>query len=82
MMTFNRKFLPAIACLIALMGLSACSETRYAAHVAKQFPMPGDRAAQTKGTFKVGNAYNIQGKRYYPAETYNLTESSVVLPLL
>lgn len=68
-----KKIAPLMLCVAALM-LSACSETQYAAHVAKHIPMPQDAQARSVGTFKVGNAYNIQGKRYNPTETYNMTE--------
>ena len=60
--------------LIGIIGLSACSEARYAAHVAKKIPMPQDAPSKSVGTFKVGSSYKIKGKRYYPAETYNFTE--------
>ena len=58
--------------------LGACSEARYAAHVVKQIPMPGDQNnSRSQGMFKVGNAYTIKGKRYYPSETYNHTEVGI-----
>jgi len=62
--------------VIMALGLSACSETRYAAHVAKQIPLPGD-TPQTTGYFKVGNSYTIKGRRYYPRESYNLVETGM-----
>ncbi len=64
-----------LACLLCVFVLSACSETRYAAHVAKQIPMRQDQTAKTAGTFKVGNPYKILGRRYQPSETYNHTET-------
>ena len=69
-----QKIIPVLACVIAVLSLSACSETRYAAHLAKQIPMGQDKAANSKGSFKVGSSYKIQGRRYYPTETYNHTE--------
>ena len=71
------KIIPVLACLASLSLLSACSEARYAAHVAKQIPMPGDSSQKSKGSFKVGSSYRIQGKRYYPKESYTLTETGV-----
>lgn len=70
-----QKFTTTLSCLIICMGLAGCSETQYAAHVAKQIPMPQDRSSKSVGTFKVGSSYKIQGKRYYPSETYNHTET-------
>lgn len=70
-MTFRKDFTLAIS-VVSIGLLSACSETRYAAHVVKQIPFPGE--SDNVGHFKVGNAYKIQGKRYYPSETYNHTE--------
>lgn len=68
------KIITLVLCFASLGMLSACSEARYAAHLAKQIPMPGD-PTPSQGTFKVGSSYNIQGKRYYPKESYSLTET-------
>ncbi len=63
--------------LIAVLAImvTGCTETKYVAHVAKKIPMPQDTVSKNKGYFKVGSSYKIKGKRYYPAETYNLTET-------
>lgn len=58
------------------MMLSACTEARYAAHLAKQIPMPGD-TPQSQGTFKVGNPYRIQGKQYFPRESYSYDQTGI-----
>ena len=60
---------------LSLVIVSACSQTQYAAHVAKQVVLPQDTPSRSKGYFKVGSSYKIKGRRYYPAETYNLTET-------
>ena len=65
---------------LSLIILSACSQTKYVAHVAKKIPMPQDIvpeniASTSVGHFKVGSSYVIKGKRYYPTETYNFTET-------
>lgn len=72
-----KKITSALACLVVLLTVSACSETRYAAHLAKNISMPQDKVTRSKGYFKVGSSYKIQGKRYYPSETYNHTETGV-----
>ncbi len=74
-MTFN-KIATLALCVASLTFLSACSETRYAAHVVKQIPFPGERS-KSVGTFKVGTSYKIKGKRYTPTESYNYTETGV-----
>ncbi len=70
------KNLVKISLLSLFLFLGACSEARYAAHVVKQIPLPGDREEPT-GYFKVGNGYTIKGRRYYPKETYNYTQTGV-----
>ncbi|MEM6781379.1 MAG: septal ring lytic transglycosylase RlpA family protein [Pseudomonadota bacterium] len=65
-----------IVLILALLPLSACSEARYAAHLAKQVTLPTD-TAESKGTFKVGNPYRIKGKRYFPQESYDHSETGI-----
>lgn len=59
--------------------LSACSETQYAAHLAKNM---GDKPAGSnypvaEGNFKIGNPYNIDGQTYHPRESYNHVETGI-----
>ena len=54
--------------------LSGCSRTEYVAHVAKQIVLPQDAPSKSVGYFKVGSSYKIKGRRYYPTETYDMTE--------
>lgn len=61
---------------LAMLGLAACSETQYAAHLAKQVTLPSD-TPKAVGRFKVGSSYKIQGKRYYPKETYENVETGI-----
>lgn len=74
-MTLNRFFSIAL-CVASLSLLAACSETQYAAHLAKQIHLPGD-TPKSQGTFKVGSSYTIKGQRYYPKESYTLTETGI-----
>ena len=71
-----KKVISLVFCLSMVVFLSACSETRYAAHVVKQIPLPGD-PPESVGSFKVGNPYNIKGRNYYPRETYNHSETGI-----
>ncbi len=70
-----KKITVMLSCMVIAFGLSACSQARYATHVVKQIPLPQDPPPKSKGYFKVGSSYKIKGKRYYPAESYNLTET-------
>ncbi|MCI5059450.1 MAG: septal ring lytic transglycosylase RlpA family protein [Alphaproteobacteria bacterium] len=71
-----RKITSILFVMLAVGFLGACSETRYAAHVVKQIPLPGEQSrSKTQGSFKVGSAYTIKGKRYYPSEAYNHSET-------
>jgi len=54
--------------------LASCTETQYVAHVAKQVALPND-APKSIGYFKVGKPYTIKGRRYYPKERYNFTQT-------
>lgn len=62
-----------LAPILLAVSLSACTETQLVAHVAKKIPMPNDQQ-KAVGHFKVGSSYKIKGRRYYPKETYSLTE--------
>lgn len=62
--------------IAAVFALGACSETRYAAHLAKQLSLPTD-TPESKGTFKVGTPYKINGRRYYPQESYSYSETGI-----
>ncbi len=53
--------------------LSGCAQVELASHLGKQVAPP----PQTQGTFKVGNPYKIEGQRYFPKESYDLTETGI-----
>lgn len=72
----SRKIFFLALCVMTTSFLSACSETRYAAHVIKQIPMPGERS-KSVGYFKVGAPYTIKGQRYKPVETYEYIETGM-----
>lgn len=56
-----------------MLCLSACTELQYASHLTKQALPP----SKSEGTFKVGSSYKIDGKRYYPKESYDLVETGI-----
>lgn len=72
----SRKIILLTVCFITMGFLTACSETRYAAHVVKQIPMPGERS-KSVGYFKVGAPYTIKGRRYKPVESYDYIETGM-----
>jgi rare lipoprotein A len=74
-MTFNKSLFLTLG-LLTTVFISGCSEARYAAHVVKQIPFPGDPGKHV-GYFKVGSSYKIKGRRYQPKETYNYTETGI-----
>ncbi|MBI4969471.1 MAG: septal ring lytic transglycosylase RlpA family protein [Rhodospirillales bacterium] len=58
------------------LGLSACAESKLVIHAAKQLP-DASPAAKPSTTYKVGNAYQINGVWYYPAEDYDYDETGI-----
>ena len=62
---------------LCFTGLTSCSEAQYASHVMKQIPLPQDKSGKHKGYYKVGSSYTIKGKRYYPKERYNFSQTGI-----
>lgn len=56
--------------------LAGCTEAELVSHVVKSTISPSS-STQHVGYFKVGNPYKIQGKRYYPKESYDLVETGI-----
>lgn len=75
-MLYSRFLSMSAFLLSATILLSACTETRYVAHLAKQVPLPTD-TPKTAGYFKVGNPYHIKGRKYYPQESYDHVETGI-----
>jgi rare lipoprotein A len=66
----------ALLLVFSFLFLGSCSQSRYVAHVVKQIPMPNDTPNKI-GHFKIGKPYTIKGERYFPKESYTLTETGV-----
>lgn len=66
------KHIPIFLCVFLI---SACAETQFAAHVAKN--LPGEQPKQQEGNFKVGTPYKVDGQWYTPQETYKFTETGI-----
>lgn len=70
----NRFFLMAVL----MLGLSACTETQFFSHVAKEAPYTaGVEPRPSQGSFKVGKPYYAEGQRYTPQETYTYEETGI-----
>ncbi|MBT5299574.1 MAG: septal ring lytic transglycosylase RlpA family protein [Rhodospirillaceae bacterium] len=61
---------------LAVLGLSACSETQLAIHSAKRVVGAVDQQKPAPG-YKVGNSYQISGTWYYPKEDYGYDETGI-----
>jgi rare lipoprotein A len=61
---------------LAALGLaiSGCAEGTLAVNTAKKLSPP---EATSRGVYKVGNPYQIDGVWYYPAEDYNYDETGI-----
>ncbi len=58
------------------LATSACSQTQYAAHVAKGVIGPSS-GNESIGHFKVGKPYRIAGELYHPRESYRHVETGM-----
>ncbi|WP_028794812.1 septal ring lytic transglycosylase RlpA family protein [Thalassobaculum salexigens] len=57
------------------LALSGCAETELLVHTAKTAKSQNDTGS--KGYYKVGNAYEIQGVWYYPKEEWDYAETGI-----
>jgi rare lipoprotein A len=59
--------------------VSACAETELLVHSAKELSgsANGSSSSDTKGTYKIGNPYQIYGTWYYPAEDPKYVETGI-----
>lgn len=80
----SRRRMPHRLTVVVVGGLllAACAETQLAVHTAKT--AQGARPTIIDGTykpmeapFKIGDAYQIEGKWFYPAEDYRYTEVGI-----
>ncbi len=61
---------------LGMFGLAGCAETTLAVHTAKQVGI-GQSTPKSQGGYKVGEAYQINGVWYTPAEDYAYDETGV-----
>ena len=79
---FKTRRTLAMKCL-ALLGLTACSEAKFAVTSAKKIgvlnrpPATGDPSAPDLGVYKIGTPYQIKGQWYYPAVDYQYRETGI-----
>ncbi len=62
--------------LFGALALTACAETEFLVHTAKQFS-GGDTISRGDGRYKVGSPYQIKGVWYYPAEDFEYSETGI-----
>lgn len=74
MKRFTGKSLVLAAAVALLLG--GCAETALVGYAAKQL-MRSNEPADTLGTYKVGNPYQIEGVWYYPAEDPGYGETGI-----
>ncbi len=63
-----------------LLLLSACAETQFLFHTAKQVQRSeegGERRGTAASAYKVGDPYQIGGKWHYPVEDYGYSETGI-----
>lgn len=63
----------------ALFLVSACAETQLVIHSAKELSGSTESSAvpKTRGLYKIGQPYQIQGTWYYPAENFKYAETGI-----
>lgn len=61
--------------LLTVFALSGCAQTQLFSHYAKKVTWPGQE--KSKGVYKVGNPYQINGVWYYPQETFEMSETGI-----
>ena len=67
-------------CVLAVSFLaSACAETQFVIHSAKELTGSSKSASvpKTRGLYKIGKPYRIKNTWYYPAEDYNYSETGI-----
>lgn len=71
--TFLRSFV-VLFCFLSVATLSGCAELELGSHFGKK--VAGSDAV-SKGSYKVGKPYVIEGKKYYPEVNYQYSESGI-----
>ena len=67
----------AIAVLATGLVFTACAETEFVIHAAKQYKEEQKAKAPATGRYKVGDPYKIDGVYYYPAVDFDYSETGV-----
>jgi rare lipoprotein A len=78
-MIMTRIRAPFVLAICAAFLLSACAETQFVMHGAKELTGSANssKVAKTKGRYKVGNPYQIKETWYYPAENFKYAETGI-----
>ncbi|MEQ8641002.1 MAG: septal ring lytic transglycosylase RlpA family protein [Alphaproteobacteria bacterium] len=73
----ERRIGRAVALTLLGLILTACAETQLLAHTVKQVNGGDSPSTGDFGPYKVGNAYEIGGVWYYPAEDFGYAETGI-----
>ncbi len=73
--TVSARLRSTVLAVGAVLALSACAETEFLVHTAKQ--LRGGDVKQSEGRYKVGAPYQINGAWYYPAEDFEYSETGI-----
>ena len=63
--------------VLALAVFAGCAQTELIVHTAKRINKATEVGPKSKGTYKVGQPYQIEGAWYYPAIDYNYQETGI-----
>ena len=62
---------------LSLFFFSSCTSVELAANLGKKVIFQKDKFNKTKGIYKIGNPYVVEGKRYYPKKNMNYDEKGI-----
>lgn len=63
--------------VLALAVIVGCAQTELIVHTAKRINKATEAGTKTKGAYKVGQPYQIEGAWYYPAIDYDYKETGI-----
>ncbi|MGE0651139.1 MAG: septal ring lytic transglycosylase RlpA family protein [Alphaproteobacteria bacterium] len=74
-MRLHQRLPVIVVAAFSLVVLFACSETQFLVNTAKR--LSPHEEASSRGTYKVGNSYKINGVWYYPKVDYEYVETGI-----
>ena len=74
-MTAHFRLFQFMALMAGVLSLSGCTEMQLVSHWAKKVVWPGQQ--ESRGAYKIGKPYKVDGVRYYPEENFRLVETGI-----